>query len=326
MIDPQKIVSLDKIESGFCPNSYTYNDTQIRIFFGNKENSIESSQLLLLSNLANSPKTNLLDNLAQKLDSLKLDSLNLTNTVFLKQKHSVLGSYVDYDNLEALRTCPIEGDYLITDKPNINLAIYTADCLPIILHDTYNNAVGLAHAGRVGSVNLIALEVLKAMSVKFGTKTKDLKIFLGPSAKACCYEIGQDLAQEIKDIIIQKIFKNKLLYKSSANSANKANSYNKANIDDKVNSDNTRENRFANKNNKTVDKIIDRVILKRDAKYFLDLPELNSLILKEIAGVSDSAINLNYNACTICNKNFCSYRRSNGKPERQLTIVSINKA
>jgi YfiH family protein len=85
-------------------------------------------------------------------------------------------------------------DSFITDKTNLPLAIFTADCLSIFLYDCKSRAIGLVHAGWRSSKDNIAAKTVKLMSEKFGTKPCDLYVGFGPAIRKCCYEVGDELS------------------------------------------------------------------------------------------------------------------------------------
>ncbi len=121
--------------------------------------------------------------------------LRLESLVLLKQLHSAYGVTVR-------QTLPIhaEGDYLITNQILTGLGVYTADCLPIIFYDTVNRAVGICHSGWVGTMQSVAVSTLKKMQLEFGTDLDHVRIFFGPSAKLCCYEVGQEFEKNLKNV------------------------------------------------------------------------------------------------------------------------------
>lgn len=84
-------------------------------------------------------------------------------------------------------------DYLITNCPDIGLAVATADCLPIVFYDPRHGAAGIAHAGWRGLAYGIVSEVVTRMQQEYGTVPDELRVFLGPAAGRCCYEVGEDL-------------------------------------------------------------------------------------------------------------------------------------
>ncbi len=86
-----------------------------------------------------------------------------------------------------------QSDALITRTIGLPLIIYTADCVPVLLYDPIEHALGLAHAGWRGTVGNIAGEVVAAMQAEFGTRPENLVVKLGPSIGPCCYEVGDEV-------------------------------------------------------------------------------------------------------------------------------------
>lgn len=71
-----------------------------------------------------------------------------------------------------------------------------------------------------------------------------------------------------------------------------------------------------------IDKKYINTLIERDDKIFFDLPLYNQLLI-ENCGVKKENINLEYNVCTICNSNFCSYRRKRENSDLAMTIVTL---
>ena len=68
----------------------------------------------------------------------------------------------------------LETDALITNTPGACIAVMSADCVPILLYDRKNNAVGAVHSGWRGTVARILEKTLQRMHETFGTKGEDL--------------------------------------------------------------------------------------------------------------------------------------------------------
>ena len=90
-------------------------------------------------------------------------------------------------------------DGLITDRPEIILCTFYADCVPLYFVDTRHKAIGLAHSGWRGTVNRMGEHVVKAMHNAFDTQPKDVIAAVGPSICQDCYEIGEEVADEFKE-------------------------------------------------------------------------------------------------------------------------------
>lgn len=108
--------------------------------------------------------------------------------VALRQIHS--------DLIHCISTMPEEplaGDGLVTATPGLLLAIQTADCLPVILADARNHAVGVFHAGWRGTVKRIVEKGVGEMRRYFGSRARDIHAAIGPGVHNCCYEVGAEV-------------------------------------------------------------------------------------------------------------------------------------
>ena len=88
-----------------------------------------------------------------------------------------------------------DGDALITDRPGVPVSVRTADCYPILLVDVDTRAVAAIHAGWRGTAAHIVGEALKQMHALHGTTADHIWAAIGPGIGACCYEVGEDVAQ-----------------------------------------------------------------------------------------------------------------------------------
>ena len=93
---------------------------------------------------------------------------------------------------------PLVGDGLITRAPGILLGIQTADCLPVVLVDTKQRAVGVFHAGWRGTVKRIVEKGVGEMRRYFGTLPRNLTAAVGPGIRACCYDVGPEVRQQFE--------------------------------------------------------------------------------------------------------------------------------
>lgn len=83
-------------------------------------------------------------------------------------------------------------DALVTNVPGAPLAVMAADCVPLLL--AADGVVGAAHAGRPGLVKGVVQATVRAMR---DLGAEDITAVLGPAIGACCYEVGQDLFDEV---------------------------------------------------------------------------------------------------------------------------------
>jgi len=85
-----------------------------------------------------------------------------------------------------------KADALVTSLKRVPLALFFADCLPIVLADPVNKAVAVVHAGWRGTLTEIAANALVQMTRVFQSSPSDILVFFGPSIGPCCYEVTPD--------------------------------------------------------------------------------------------------------------------------------------
>jgi YfiH family protein len=86
-----------------------------------------------------------------------------------------------------------EADALWTDDPGAWIGIRTADCVPLLLCSEDGRRVAAVHSGWRGTVARIAEAAVAKLGAE-GTPPRSLRAAIGPSIGACCYEVGEDLA------------------------------------------------------------------------------------------------------------------------------------
>jgi YfiH family protein len=89
-------------------------------------------------------------------------------------------------------------DGLVTDVPGLVLTAFGSDCTTLYFVDPEHKAIGLSHAGWRGTVAGMAEKTLLMMKQEYGTDPKDVLAAVGPSICRSCYEIGQDVADEVR--------------------------------------------------------------------------------------------------------------------------------
>jgi YfiH family protein len=91
-----------------------------------------------------------------------------------------------------------EGDAIATRAENIALAVKTADCLPVLIADPVKNAVAAVHSGWRGTLSQVLLCTIREMQRVFGSDPSQLLTAIGPGIRACCYEVGREVADLFK--------------------------------------------------------------------------------------------------------------------------------
>jgi polyphenol oxidase len=93
----------------------------------------------------------------------------------------------------------LEGDGLITNVPGVLIGVATADCVPVLVVDRKNRAVGAFHAGWRGTVAQIVERGVAMMKDEYGSRVEDLEAAVGPSIGACCYSVGKEVHSEFHE-------------------------------------------------------------------------------------------------------------------------------
>lgn len=141
-----------------------------------------------------------------------LSDIKLNNLVLLKQIHSKNGICIKSpsDLNKKVMLFEKEGDFIITNQRNIGIGVLTADCLPVVFYDPVHHVSAVAHVGWKGAVSGIISSVIEKMKECFNTDPTELTVYFGPSAKVCCYSVGDDFSKNMEhlsfnhDILIRK--------------------------------------------------------------------------------------------------------------------------
>ena len=165
----------------------------------NNELDIKSNNLSAFITKKNNKKTSSII-LEKSLLYYNYDSKNIASC---NQVHSNKVQFIKkpgvYQNTDGL-VCAFDSKLI--------LLIQTADCVPIFILDDIKGLMGLVHSGWKGTYQNI---IKSALSIFFdkGSKCNNIKIYLGPSIKQCCYEIKEDVSKYFNKKYI-KMMNNKL--------------------------------------------------------------------------------------------------------------------
>lgn len=108
-------------------------------------------------------------------------------TIYNQQRHSARV----VPSATALPVKSVEADGLIASD-NRPVAVYTADCLPILLIDANQHQAAAVHGGLKGILGGVLANAIRQLCQN-GSAPGDLFIAIGPSIGPCCYELGKDL-------------------------------------------------------------------------------------------------------------------------------------
>lgn len=125
-------------------------------------------------------------------------NLDIDNIVETHQTHTNNIMYVTDEHkgkvLELTDSNLKDIDGVYTDKRNLILMSFHADCTPVFFYDPVKKVIGLAHAGWRGTVQNIGGVMAKALIKDFNSDPKDIKVAIGPSLCDLCFEVDKDVA------------------------------------------------------------------------------------------------------------------------------------
>lgn len=88
-------------------------------------------------------------------------------------------------------------DALVTNQPNIALALNFADCVPIIFYDPVKKVIAAAHAGWRGTVAKIGPKTIGKMVEQFSCRPENIIALIGPAIGQCCFEVKEDVLKQL---------------------------------------------------------------------------------------------------------------------------------
>ena len=89
-----------------------------------------------------------------------------------------------------------DADALVTGTPGLPIAVFSADCVPLLVYDPDGRRVAAAHAGWRGTVQSVARAAVEAL-VEAGGRAERLLAAVGPSIGPCCYEVDKPVIAEL---------------------------------------------------------------------------------------------------------------------------------
>jgi YfiH family protein len=115
----------------------------------------------------------------------------------LRQMHGAQVVAVD-DSMPVAPANPAPpGDALVTARRGVALCVHVADCVPILLADPVSGFLGAVHAGWRGTVAGVLAATLRMLRAR-GGRAADVRMAMGPSIAACCFEVGAEVLEAFR--------------------------------------------------------------------------------------------------------------------------------
>lgn len=133
---------------------------------------------------------------------LQEKSVNFDHILLLNQIHSNRVMIVD-DESKIYNELP-KADAIITNLPNVAIAVITADCAPVLLYDEEENIIAAVHAGWKGAKSDIIRSAIMAMR---DLGAQNIRAKIGPTIQQPSYQVCQEFYDEfLADNIGNKAF------------------------------------------------------------------------------------------------------------------------
>lgn len=121
-------------------------------------------------------------------------------TVNQRHTNEVLTISQGNGDLKALKSGFLKKPYdaIVTDREELGIGVYTADCVPILIVDPVKRVIAAVHAGWKGTIYRIVQRVVTSMRENFRSSPSEILVAIGPSIKECCYEVDSAVTDPLK--------------------------------------------------------------------------------------------------------------------------------
>lgn len=141
-------------------------------------------------------------------DFVYANRMQVAQSLGIEPKHLFLPSQVHLTKIVQVSAATtkeelMDTDALISNQKGIGIAVMSADCVPVLLFDKKNNAIGAVHSGWRGTVARILEKTLLEMNRVYGTQGEDILAAIGPSVCQQAYEVGEEVVLAVREAFIE---------------------------------------------------------------------------------------------------------------------------
>ena len=120
---------------------------------------------------------------------------------FTRQVHKADVRIATLADIHELYTdVPYEADGLVTNTPGLALICFTADCVPVLLHDGVHGVIAAVHCGWRSSVADILAKTVRTMC-SLGSEAADIHAAIGPAIGYCCFQVGGEVIEAAREYL-----------------------------------------------------------------------------------------------------------------------------
>jgi hypothetical protein len=89
------------------------------------------------------------------------------------------------------------GDALVVKEPGVAVAVWVADCVPVLLCDEATHSAAAVHAGWRGTVKGVVGSAIAVLRSRFGADPGRMRVAIGPCIGPCCFEVGDEVVEAL---------------------------------------------------------------------------------------------------------------------------------
>lgn len=97
-------------------------------------------------------------------------------------------------------------DALWSTEPRVALGTKVADCLPVTMIDPVHGVMANVHSGWRGTVQRITAATIDEIERDAAFDAREASVFLGPSIRVCCFEVGEEVAMQFDESYVDRSF------------------------------------------------------------------------------------------------------------------------
>ena len=108
-----------------------------------------------------------------------------------------------------------EVDGLMTNRKDIPLVTFFADCVPLMFYDPVKKVIATSHSGWKGTVGKIGEKTVTMMEQEMGCRREDILAVIGPSICQDCYEVSADVAHQFENVFSREQYEEMIIEKEN---------------------------------------------------------------------------------------------------------------
>jgi len=91
-------------------------------------------------------------------------------------------------------------DGYVTNEAGLTLVIFTADCVPLLMHDPVAGVIAAVHCGWRSTVADIEAAAIEKM-LSLGALEKNIRAVIGPCIGSCCFETDEEVPAALRKLL-----------------------------------------------------------------------------------------------------------------------------